>query len=125
MLYYFQAGGPFMWLLLVMLIIVLVLSIVRGMQVFSTKEKNKKQLENGINSILFWGGYSVVVGFFAHFLGIMYAMQAIQAASDISPAIVAGGYSISLITILFGLIVFMIAALIWFVLRVFVNRLDV
>lgn len=124
MLYYFQAGGIFMWLLLALLIVVLALSVVRALQIFSSKEKNKKQLESGVNSILFWGAYSVVVGFFAHFLGIMYAMNAIQAASDISPAIVAGGYSVSLITILFGLIIFMIAALIWFVLRVFVNRLE-
>ena len=80
------------------------------------------QLEKGINSILFWGAFSVVVGFFAHFLGIMYAMEAIKAASDISPSIVAGGYSVSLITILFGLIIFMIAALIWFILRVLLNR---
>ncbi|MBN1478863.1 hypothetical protein EH223_14370 [candidate division KSB1 bacterium] len=124
MLTYFQAGGAFMWLLLVILIIIIVLAVARGIQLFSSKEKSRVKLEHGINAILFWGAYSVVVGFFAHFLGVMYAMEAIKRANDISPAIVAGGYSVSLLTILFGLIIFMIAAIIWFVYRTILLRRD-
>ena len=120
----FLAGGSFMWLLLVILLVVVVLAITKGVQLFSNKEKNIKKLENGVNAILFWGIYSVVVGFFAHFLGILYAMEAIKRAADISPAIVAGGYSVSLLTILFGLIIFMIAAIIWFIYKSVLARLD-
>jgi biopolymer transport protein ExbB/TolQ len=121
----FLAGGSFMWLLLVILLVVVVLAITKGAQLFSNKEKNIKKLENGVNAILFWGIYGVVVGLFAHFLGILYAMEAIKRAADISPAIVAGGYSISLLTILFGLIIFMIAAIIWFIYKSVLARLDV
>lgn len=115
MLALFQAGGTFMWLLLIILIIIIVLAITRGIKLFSSKAKRRSTLEHGINAILFWGAYSVVVGFFAHFLGVMYAMEAIKNADDISPSIVAGGYSVSLLTILFGLFIFMIAAIIWFI----------
>lgn len=124
MLYYFQAGGPFMWLLLIILIVIVVLAITKGIRLFSQKEKNKAKLENGVNAILFWGVYAVVIGFFAHFLGILYAMEAIKHAADISPAIVAGGYSVSLLTILFSLIILMIAAIIWLVYKSFLFRME-
>jgi uncharacterized membrane protein len=44
-------------------------------------------------------------------------MQAIAKATAVSPAIIASGYSVSLITILSGLILFIISAIIWFILR--------
>ena len=121
---YIHAGGPFMWLLLAILIVVVVQAITKGIQLFSKKEKNAGKLENGVNSILFWGIYGVVVGFFAHFLGILYAMEAIMSAADISPSIVAGGYSVSLLTILFGLIIFMIAAIIWFIYKSVLSHME-
>jgi len=77
----------------------------------------KPVLESGINAIVFWGAISAIVGFFAHYLGVYYAMLAIQRANDISPAIVAYGSSMSLITILTGLTIFIFSAIIWFVLR--------
>ncbi len=117
MLSFIQAGGSYMWLLLVLALVIVVSAIVTGIQLFGSKSKSKSQLENNTNSILFWGAFSVVLGFFAHFHGIYQAMQAIQAAADISPAIVAGGYAVSIITILTGLFIFMAAALIWFVFR--------
>ena len=117
MLSFIQAGGSYMWLLLVLALVIVVSAIVTGIQLFGSKSKSKSQLENSTNSILFWGAFSVVLGFFAHFHGIYEAMQAIQAAADISPAIVAGGYAVSIITILTGLFIFMAAALIWFVFR--------
>lgn len=117
MLNLIQAGGSYMWLLLVLAIVIIILAITKGIQLFSHKDKNRAQLENGINAILFWGAFSAVLGLFAHFHGIYYAMQAIQAANDISPAIVAGGYAVSIITILTGLFIFMIAAIIWFVFK--------
>ncbi len=122
---YIQMGGPFMWLLLVILIIVVVLAIKNGIRLFLKKNADQAGLEHSVNAILFWGAYGVVVGFFAHFLGILYAMEAIKNAADISPAIVAGGYSVSLLTILFGLIIFMIAAIIWFIYKSVLSRLEI
>ena len=73
--------------------------------------------EGGINAILFWGCFSVVLGIFAHFEGVYLAMQAMMKANDISPAIVAQGYAMSLITILSGLFLFMVSSVTWLILR--------
>ena len=120
---FFLAGGSYMWLLLVIAVVIVVQAITKGIQL-ANKDKNKAQLESGINSILFWGAFAVVLGFFAHFHGIYQAMQAIQAAADISPAIVAGGYAVSIITILTGLFICMFAALIWFIYKSILARLN-
>jgi hypothetical protein len=117
MLQFFMNGGPFMFILLFLFVLILVLSVKKVIDLFADKETNPALLEKGVNAIIFWGAFSVVIGFLAHFLGIYEAMQAIARASDISPAIVSMGYSMSLITVLSGLFIFMVSALIWFFLR--------
>lgn len=124
MVQFFLEGGSFMWLLLIIAIVIIVLTITNGIQLYSQKEKNKVKLESGVNSILFWGGFSLVLGFFAHFLGIYRAMLAIRSAGDISPAIVAAGYAMSIITILTGLFILLLSSIIWFVLKNKLTKLD-
>ena len=113
----FLQGGFYMWPLLLFAIIILVLSIKKIIDLFFKPEISHLKLESGINSILFWGGMSVLIGYLGHFHGLYLAMQAISRASDISPAIVAMGYGVSLITVLFGLVILLFSSLTWFVLR--------
>jgi len=117
MLHFFNAGGPFMWLLLFAAIAIIILSIKKSLELFGKKDPNQTNLEKGINAIIFWGGISVVLGFFAHFFGMYQAMLAISKVPDISPAVIAEGYAVSLTTILFGLFIFLFAAIFWFLLR--------
>ena len=124
MVHFFMSGGPFMWLLLIAAIIVVVLFIKKALELFSSKEADKAVLKNGINTILFWGGISVVLGFFAHFLGVYNSMRVISRAHEISPAVIAEGYAISLTTILFGLTIFIFAALFWAILHWRYNQLK-
>ncbi len=113
----FIQGGIYMWPLLLFAIIIVVLSIKKIVDLFFKKDLNQLQLESGVNSILFWGGMSLLLGFLGHYNGMYLAMQEISRASDISPAIVAMGYGVSLITVMFGLLNLLIAAIVWFVLR--------
>ena len=117
MINFIMEGGPFMMLLLILAIIIIVLSIRRIIELYVKKDLNRVKLESGINAIIFWGVISLVLGFFAHYLGLYNAMEAIMRANDISPAIVAEGYAVSLHTILAGLFIFLCSAIIWFALR--------
>jgi biopolymer transport protein ExbB/TolQ len=116
-MYYINAGGPAMWPLIIIGIAVLVIAAKKGNDLYFKDGLTNAQLEKGINAIIFWGAFSVVLGLFAHFMGVYQAMQAISQAPAISPAIVAGGYAVSLITILTGLIIFLISAVLWVVFR--------
>lgn len=117
MIQFINEGGPYMWGLLALALVVVVLAVKKSIQLFGKTEWTPDQLGTGLNAIVFWGGMSAVLGFYAHFLGIYYAMQEIARASDISPAIVARGYQMALTTVLTGLFIFMISAIIWFILK--------
>ena len=82
----FAKGGFYMWPLLLFAIIILALSIKKIIDLFFNPNISQGKLESGINSILFWGGLSVLIGFLGHYHGLYLAMQAISRANDISPA---------------------------------------
>jgi len=114
----FKQGGFFMWFLLIFALIIVFLTIKKSIQFFGRPDKlSQLDLEKGLNAILFWGCMSGVLGFYAHYLGLYWAMQAIIKAADISPMICAQGYGFSLITLLTGLLLLLFAALFWFILR--------
>ena len=109
---FFLSGGEVMWFLLLISVIIVFLSFKKGIDLFSGKELSKPKLESGINAIAFWGGLSVILGLFFHFWGVARAMQAISQANDISPAIVAMGYRMALVSIITGLFIFIISRLV-------------
>jgi len=117
MIQFFNEGGPYMWILLLIALTIIGLSIKKSIDLFAKQTSDKIQLESGINAILFWGFISVIVGFFVHYMGVYEAMRAIAEASDISPAIVSYGYSMALISILTGLAIFGVSAVLWFFFR--------
>ena len=106
-----------MYIQVLLALFILALSIKKIVDLFGRRELPLPRQEAGVNAILFWGGINAVLGFYGHFLGIYLAMQAIKEANDIMPSIVAEGYAISLTTILTGLFIFLLSAILWFFLR--------
>ena len=113
----FIRGGLFMWPLLILALIVIGLSIKKGLDLFVNKNLDLQQKEMGLNAILFWGVIAGSLGITAQMLGIYMALEEIIKAEDISPAIVMMGYQVSFLTTLFGLYIFIGAAILWFLLR--------
>ena len=65
-------------------------------------------MENGMTWISLFIALAPSLGFLGTDVGMIAAFDAIQAAGDISPNVVAGGMKVALITTVFGLIVAMI-----------------
>ncbi len=65
-------------------------------------------MENGLTWISLFIALAPSLGFLGTVVGMIAAFDAIQAAGDISPNVVAGGMKVALITTVFGLIVAMI-----------------
>jgi len=63
------------------------------------------QLESGLTWISLFIALAPMLGFMGTVIGMIGAFDAIQAAGDISPSLVAGGIKVALITTVFGLIV--------------------
>ena len=68
----------------------------------------QSQLENGLSWISLFIAIAPSLGFLGTVIGMIQAFDAIQAAGDISPNVVAGGMKVALITTVGGLIVAMI-----------------
>lgn len=66
------------------------------------------QMENGLSWISLFIAIAPSLGFLGTVIGMIAAFDAIQAAGDISPNVVAGGMKVALITTVGGLIVAMI-----------------
>ena len=66
------------------------------------------QMENGLSWISLFIAIAPSLGFLGTVIGMINAFDAIQAAGDISPNVVAGGMKVALITTVGGLIVAMI-----------------
>jgi biopolymer transport protein ExbB len=66
------------------------------------------EMENGLSWISLFIAIAPSLGFLGTVIGMIQAFDAIQAAGDISPNVVAGGMKVALITTVAGLIVAMI-----------------
>lgn len=112
----FLSGGILMWPLLVIGIGVLVLAV-RSAWLLSRSERSAAEADQRLQAILFWGVMSVVLGFLGTTVGIIQMAQAITLAGAVHPPLVWGGFGVALVTLIFGLLIFLVAAVLWFVLR--------
>ena len=97
-------GGPvFTYPTFAILIIVLIM-IVRGL----IKSGNQRKTISLISSL---GAIALAWGFLGQIIGMIGAFDAIEAVEGVSMGIMAGGLKISLLSPLFGLVVFIISRL--------------
>jgi len=79
------------------------------------------QLESGLTWIALFIALGPMLGFLGTVIGMIGAFDAIQAAGDISPTLVAGGIKVALITTVFGLIVAIILQVFY---NYFLSKID-
>jgi biopolymer transport protein ExbB/TolQ len=66
----------------------------------------------------------MITGILGQLIGLYMAFVAIEQAADISPAIVAGGLKVSMITTLYGVFIYLFSILLWFLLSLWYDRLQ-
>lgn len=119
----FSQGGPFGWLLLLLLIFIVVLAITRFTQL-NKAAKITAQINLGIKQILWAGFLSFFVGMLGSIYGIYIASQFVSAASEISPQIVFAGFSAALSTTILGIVILIISMVLWLFLKIKSTKLN-
>jgi hypothetical protein len=95
-------GGPlFMYTTLILLIVIIAILIWGFL-----KPTNRSKAITLVSSVSL---FVLVWGFLGQMIGLITAFDAIEAAGDISPAMLAGGLKIAILSPLFGMVVFLIA----------------
>lgn len=114
-------GGFFMYPLLLVAVLIVALAVWAAVRL-PRVEGADPVLETGIDATLFWGGWALLLGLLGTFGGIYQAAGAIERAGEVAPALAWGGVRVALTTTLFGLLIFAVAALLWFGLRTAYRR---
>jgi len=119
-----MGGIQFMSVLFIILLAVIALSVIGLILAYGRPNPNMSKLTNIVLSIRFLGGFAPVWGILGQGIGIYQACMAIQEMGDVSPALLAGGFQVSMITALYGLIIFLISRIFWYVLKSRLNTLT-
>lgn len=114
MLEAFRDGGYMMWPILICGALIVGLGMTSAMKLVREQDGSVADARSGMDAILFWGSFAVVLGVLGTTVGVMQAAKALEVAGDVPSALVWGGLRISLITTVFGLLILTIALLAWF-----------
>ncbi len=110
----FYQGGPlFMGILTILLFTVIVLSVYFFYLIFRKEYKSLDLTIKRLKFIKTTGIFALVAGILGQLIGLYSAFTYIEAAREISPVILAGGLRISMITTIYGMIIFLISYLLW------------
>lgn len=112
----FRSGGIMMWPMLAVALGVGWLAVRTGLRLRQGREA-PEVARRGLQAILFWGVMAVVLGALGTVVGLVLATRAIALAGAVEPSLVWGGVGVSLVTLVFGLLIFLFAALVWFALH--------
>ncbi len=110
----FYMGNPlFMGILTLLFLAMVSLAIYKGIQIAKSNFQHETTFRHSLGYIKSIGLFSLVFGIFSQLLGLYQAFSAIERVGDVSPAILAGGLKVSMITTLYGMGIFLISYLIW------------
>lgn len=119
MLEAFSRGGIMMWPMLAVAIGILVLAVRAAARLHGG---GPTDVDRWLQAILFWGAMAVLLGLLGTVVGVVVMAQAISLAGSVEPPLVWSGFAVSLITLVFGLLIFLFAAFAWFGLRQWSQR---
>ena len=119
-----MGGMLFMSVLFSILVAIVILTILGIIKAFGKASRYSILLKNVVQAIRFAGGFAAVWGVLGQGIGIYQACIAIQEMEDVSPALLAGGFQVSMITALYGIIIFLLSYILWFILKARMNYLE-
>lgn len=118
MLRFFIEAGPLIFPVFLLALVILMLALWNGVALFLKRTPAPGLRSQGIDSILFWGGIAAVLGFLGQWIGIGTMARVVAERGIVSPQAVVYGISESLLTPISGMIVLVMAAFLWFFLRI-------
>ena len=103
-------------------VVMIVLSIIGAKTVLSNQVNADSPRKTSLIKEV--GLFALIIGLLASAIDLMSALQAIEMAGDVSPSLLAGGLKIAFITPVYGLIIYALSLLIYFVLSAKINKLT-
>ncbi len=120
----FYEGGPlFMGFLTILLVVMIAVTVVNGLAVLKGKIDNQEKIIRKIGYIKSVGLLAMIIGLLGQLLGLFSAFRAIELAQvDVSPLLVASGFKVSMITTIYGIIIYVLSLGLWFALSMTIEK---
>lgn len=77
-----------------------------------------------LGTILFWGAVALLVGALGTAVGLVVMAQHIAAAGGATPQLIWSGVSVTLVTLIFGILIFLLSGFLWLALDAWRRRLP-
>lgn len=111
-----------MGILTILLFIILAMAIFNVVTILRKDYKNIDETRRKLKYIRAIGLFAFVAGILGQSIGIYHALTAIEKAADISPAIMAGGLKVSMVTTIYGMLIFLVSYILWIILDYLASR---
>ena len=112
----FYMGGPlFMGLLTALLIVMLAWAIYHFSPMLVKKEFDVTKTRSRLKHIKTIGSFALVTGILGQLIGLYGAFAGIEQAGGVSPAMLAGGLKVSMITTFYGFLIYLLSLVIWLI----------
>jgi len=119
----FYMGGPlFMSILTILLVIMIVWIIYHFSRGLNAQHVNHEKTLRNLGYGKSLGLFAMITGILGQLIGFYQAFSAIEQAGDISPVMVFGGIKVSMITTLYGIFIYLISILLWFVTSTIIEK---
>lgn len=111
-----------MGILTIIFFIILAIAIYNLVIILRGDFKNINETRNKLKYLKSLGLFAFITGILGQLLGLFNALGAIEQAMDISPAVIAGGLKISMITPIYGILILLFSYIFWIILDNIASR---
>jgi hypothetical protein len=116
-LHVFMQGGMLMWPLVLIVFVVFGIVIRASWHLFVRGGRDAFALESCLDGLLFWGGFSVIIGVLGSAVGYHKAMTVLAQRGLANPRALWAGGAEGLVSSIAGLLILAGAGVCWYVLR--------
>ena len=115
-------GIEFMGFLTLIALVILILAAKKVYELFFKPNDNNKNTGWGMAYFKSLANFAVMVGILGQVVGLIDAFNAIEIIKEVSPALLAGGLKVSIYSTAYGLCIFLMGYVFWFLFQFKLDR---
>jgi len=120
--WFIMGGSLFMSILTILLVIIVAIVVYFAITIANGNASEKPNFRHQLKYVRSIGLFTMITGILGQLIGLFSAFSAIESAQDVSPAIIAGGLKISMITSLTGIFIYLLSIVLWFLLDLWYHK---
>jgi biopolymer transport protein ExbB/TolQ len=120
---FFSMGGPlFMSILTIVMVVMAVWILYHFISGYKSVQLSRETILRRLGYGKSIGLFAMIIGILGQLIGLYDAFAAIEKMGDISPSMVYGGIKVSMITTLYGIFIYLVSLILWFVTSAIIEK---